>query len=70
MSDVTYEAVSAELQRLLDENARLATENAQLRQQIRDIQTHPIGTYRGPILWCDLCGAPVAGRMIDHKCCY
>jgi hypothetical protein len=70
MRDVTYEAVSAELQRLLDENARLATENAQLRQQIRDIQTHPIGTYRGPILWCDLCGAPVAGRMIDHKCCY
>jgi hypothetical protein len=70
MSETSYEAVSAEFKRLAAENERLAAENAQLRQQIRDIQTHPIGTYKGPIGWCDRCGAPVAGRLMDHKCCY
>jgi hypothetical protein len=70
MSEVSYEAVNAEFKRLAEENERLAAENAQLRQQIRDITCHPQGTYKGPILWCDRCGAPVAGRMIDHKCCY
>jgi hypothetical protein len=70
MSEVSYETVSTELQRLAEENERLAAENAQLRQQIRDITCHPLGTYKGPIHWCDLCGAPVAGRLMDHKCCY
>lgn len=54
--------------KLAEEVLQLRKENEELRQQLRDILAHPMGTGKGPILFCNSCGNPTLGRLIDHVC--
>lgn len=63
----TYGELRQEIRTLKAQMEQLEKENESLKQQLRDIQAHPIGTAKGPVHWCFCCGNPTLDPL-HHVC--